>query len=156
MKIRIEITPPREPFRQPGSSIFIWNVESIDEFIERFIQDDRLIIGKSEKERWDWMKDEPPDNSGIRMPITDLTKHSEKIATFKTEHVNDYICIVFALGDLKAPDVPEGMHTFHNITVNTIADDQDPLKPVPKLPVQDWDEVLVEAATALERRQNKQ
>ena len=136
MKIRVEITPPRD-YDCPG--LTIWNIRSIDEFSNRFIRDSALVIGDSDKNRWDYLKDDIPDNFGVNIPISTFKKHSEHIATFDTDNPHDIICIICALS---AIDAPEGSSAIHNIKVDTIDEDQDPLTPQPQEKEQEWDDLL--------------
>ena len=139
MKIRIEITPPRIGIK---TSVAIWNVQNVDEFIARFINDGLLIIGEPVTDRWDFQKDEMPDNFGIRIPVFNLTKYSDFVVTFETEYPEtDVICIVFALDEIGG---------IHNIKVSKIEDMQDPLN-IPKEVKREWDDLLVEAAISLEK-----
>ena len=143
MKIRIEITPPRIGYK---TTVSIWNVQNIDDFITRFIKDDLLIIGEPITDRWDFQKDEVPNNFGIRIPVFNLIKHSESVVTFETEYPEtDVICIVFALDEIGG---------IHNIKVSKIGDMQDPLN-VSEEVKREWDDLLVEAALSLEQRKNK-
>ena len=110
MKIRIATTSPRN-YTCPG--ITIWNVRSIDEFVDRFVREDQLVIGNLGLS----------DSLGIKMPIRNFTAHNKYIATSETERpLEDYIFILGTLSEVDAPD----RCAFHNI--NVVPDDYDPLK----------------------------
>ena len=109
MRIRIATTSPRNEV--PGFTT--WNVRSVDEFVERFVRDGMLVIGN-------------PASLGITMPIRNFVAHNKYIATFDTAcPLED--CI-FILGALCEVDVPNAGAAFHNINVDAIPDDYDPLK----------------------------
>jgi hypothetical protein len=76
-------------------------VSGIDEFVERFVQDDNLII------------------NDYRLPISNFIKHNDRIATFDGINWFDFGEIGLAL------DVFGGLN---NIRVGSIKDDQDPLE----------------------------
>ena len=110
MKIRIATTSPRN-YTCPG--ITIWNVGSINEFVDRFVREGQLVIGN-------------PNSLGVTMPIRNFVTHNKYIATFETEcPLEDCIYILAALCEVDAPD---DRAAFHNIKVDAIPDDYDPLK----------------------------
>ena len=115
MKIRITVTTPKKCLKNYA---FTWNVKNIDEFEKRFIRDDLLIVGDSEKSRWICLQEPIPDNVGIRMPIRNFVKHDEYVATFDTDFPDsDDICILFALNKVDSPD---GSGMIHNVKVDVI------------------------------------
>jgi len=119
MKIRIAITSPRG-YSIPGYAI--WDVNSIDEFKELFIKDNTLVVDE------------------LKITIGNLQKHNEYVATFNIEHVDmpdelkeDGMCpyryaYLELIQAFLAHNAPEGRAALHNIKIESIPDDYDPLK----------------------------
>ena len=113
MKIRIATTSPRN-YTAPGFTI--WNVQSIDEFVDRFMQNDQLVIGDADD----------PDGVGVRVPVRNFVVHNKYIATFETQHPLEYSILIMCA--LCSVDASADGAAFHNIKVDVIPAEQDPLK----------------------------
>jgi len=118
MKIKITIRPPRG-WTLPGCTI--WDVRSIDEFVEMFVRGDKLVIDE------------------LQVTIRNFVKHNDRIAAFNVENVlmppeleAEQMCpyryirleIVQAFSSRCAP---EGRTAIHNIKTDIIQDDNDSL-----------------------------
>jgi hypothetical protein len=104
MKIRVATTSPLLPMK----GYAIWNVRSIDEFAEKFIKGDMLIIGE------------------YTTSIYNFEKHNKYIATFNVID-NAFIVSADMMLALCDVDAPENRAAFHNIKLDVIDDDQNPL-----------------------------
>jgi len=111
MKIRIATTSPKN-WTHP--SITAWSVKTIDEFVERFVRGDRLVIGK-------------PDRNGVETLMRNFVVHNDYIATFETDDHPRALCAEIILA-LSGVDAPVGKAAFHNVNVDVIPQDYDPLK----------------------------
>ena len=98
-KIRVIIRKPRRAMPDVPS-VHIWNVSGIDEFAERFIHDANLVVNK------------------YQLPVRNFIKHDERTATFDEISWTDFAEIELALGEIG----------LHNIRVDSIDDNHDPLK----------------------------
>ena len=107
MKVRIAITAPVPTDYIPRSIARSWNVETISDFAYRFYKNGQLVIGN------------------VEIPAPNWTPHNRYVATF--DAVDPHMCphyeSAFVVGALS-----HEIGSVHNVLVDTITDDADPLE----------------------------